>query len=433
MGGIADYSGSLVLQLPIKEAALVALQPDDSRALTIVSLGAEQNNRGPSFKMPLAGFERGGEPISFAEARTLFRRDAAHHWAGYVAGAFLVLMRERNVRFQQGARLLLDSHVKEGKGVSSSAAIEVAVMSAIATAFDLSIAPHEMALLCQKVENLIVGAPCGVMDQMTAACGKANQLLALLCQPAELQAPQCLPAEVTVWGLDSGIRHSVGDGDYGSVRTGAFIGYRIIAGLAGFEVDETEIKGLVRIHDPYWNGYLANIAPGEFEQRYRAHLPERIAGAEFLAQYKGITDSVTQVQPERSYAVRAPTEHPIYEHARVRRFAELLGTSLTEQELELLGQLMYDSHASYSACGLSSQGTDLLVELAREAGQGLYGARITGGGSGGTVVVLGSSAYDGIDQIAAEYERRTNYRPTVFSGSSPGAAAFGYVKLARAK
>ena len=152
-----------------------------------------------------------------------------------MAGVFLVLMRELGVRFDHGARLLISSRVPEGKGVSSSAALEVATMSAVAAAFDVEVEPREIALLCQRVENLVVGAPCGVMDQMTSACGEANQLLALICQPAELQGSIQLPEELAVWGLDSGMRHSVGGGDYGSVRAGTFMGYRIIAELSGLE------------------------------------------------------------------------------------------------------------------------------------------------------------------------------------------------------
>jgi L-arabinokinase len=69
----------------------------------------------------------------------------------------------------------------------------------------------------------------------------------------------------------------------------------------------------------------------------------------------------------------------------VRRFADLLKAVQHESRLALLGELMYQSHASYSACGLGSNGTDRLVELVRDAGAaaGLYGAKITGGGSGG--------------------------------------------------
>ena len=100
----------------------------------------------------------------------------------------------------------------------------------------------------------------------------------------------------------------------------------------------------------------------------------------------------------------------------------------SEQQLELMGELMYQSHESYSACGLGSRGTDLIVGLVRKEGpsQGMYGARITGGGSGGTVVVLGrKDAYPAIARIVEAYEKIVGYRPYVFSGSSDGAAKFG--------
>jgi L-arabinokinase len=436
MGGIADYSGSLVLQLPIQEAALVALQKDDKRQLSILSLNAEKTQRTNFFKMPLADFEHDGEPFSYAEARAHFRLDEAENWAAYVAGAFLVLMREKGFRFKQGARILIDSKVPEGKGVSSSAAIEVAVMSAVLAAFELALAPRELALLCQKVENEVVGAPCGVMDQMASACGQENQLLALLCQPAELQAMRRIPEGLAFWGIDSGIRHSVGAGDYGSVRTGAFMGYRIIAELAGCKIAEAQTAGSVCIDDADWHGYLANVTPAKFAKDYAAHLPEHISGAEFLRRYKGITDRVTRVQAEKNYPVLQPTAHPIYEHARVCRFAELLQEPIDEGQLQELGELMYGSHASYSACGLGSEGTDLLVQMVCKAGreEGLYGAKITGGGSGGTVAVLGRRGADAtIAQIASAYAEGTGYQPRIFSGSSQGAAAFGYLRLQSAE
>src|SRR2546423_8690380 len=87
MGGIADYSGSLVLQLPIREAALVALQPVAERTLRIVSFGAEANHRAASFAMPLADFERDGEPVDYLAARAYFERDTATRWAAYAAGS----------------------------------------------------------------------------------------------------------------------------------------------------------------------------------------------------------------------------------------------------------------------------------------------------------------------------------------------------------
>jgi L-arabinokinase len=328
--------------------------------------------------------------------------------------------------------MLINSQVPGGKGVSSSAALEVAVMQAIAAAFDLPVSPREMALLCQKVENLIVGAPCGVMDQMTAACGEANRLLALLCQPAELRRMIAIPDELAVWGIDSGIRHSVAGADYRSVRVGAFMGYRMIAERAGLIVEQANTCEPLRIIDGRWQGYLANLTPSEFEQHYVAHLPERITGAEFLERYKGTTDAVARVQSERLYAVRRPTAHPVYEHFRVRTFAELLGRASSERCAELLGELMMQSHASYSTCGLGSTGTDLLVELVRaaEPSRGLYGAKITGGGSGGTVAVLGRrDAHQAVIAVAEQYARATGYAPVIFSGSSPGASAFGHLRL----
>ena len=431
MGGIADYSGSLVLELPILEATFVALQRDPGRRISVVSLSGN-HAREAAFEMSLADFESAGKPLDYETARAYFRREPTRHWAAYVAGAFLVLMRERDVGFQEGARILIASRVPAGKGVSSSAALEVAVMQAICAAFAIEIEPRDLALLCQKVENLVVGAPCGIMDQMTAVCGEANRLLSLLCQPAEVREMILIPEEIVFWGIDSGVRHSVAGADYASVRTGAFMGYRIIAELSDLVCKEATTGELCQIDDPRWGGYLANITPSEFERSFAARLPEQINGAEFLSRYKNTTDPVTRIEPERKYPVRVPTAHPIYEHERVRSYAQLLAGDAGEQRLRLLGELMYQSHESYSACGLNSRSTDLLVRLVREAGpaQGLYGAKITGGGSGGTVAVLGQqSAGPAITRLSERYASETGHQPYVFAGSSPGSAAFGHIKL----
>jgi L-arabinokinase len=214
------------------------------------------------------------------------------------------------------------------------------------------------------------------------------------------------------------------------------MGYRMIAEMAGLGVRQTASTGRLEIDDPGWRGYLSNLTPSEFEQTYAARLPDRIEGAEFLSRFQGTSDSVARVSPEHSYAVRIPTAHPIYENNRVRRFAELIAEpsgarTRDGRQFELLGELMFQSHASYSACGLGSYGTDLLVRLVREAGpgRGLYGARITGGGSGGTVAVLARrDASPAIEAIASRYAEETGHRPQIFSGSSPGAAAFGYLR-----
>jgi len=383
MGGIADYSGSHVLEFPIAEATFAAVQLNAERQLNVVTL-LDDEPRHSSFTMSFSAFDG---PVEYQAAREFFRQDGANRWAAYVAGVFLVLMRERNVNFASGANILISSRVPPGKGVSSSAALEVAVMQAVTEAFKIEIDGRDKALLCQRVENLVVGAPCGVMDQMTAVFGERDRLLLLLCQPAEIKRMITLPRQLMLWGIDSGIRHFVGGADYGSVRAGAFMGLRIIADLkAGFSE----------------NDYLANISPAEFESEYLDRLPD---------------------------AIRLPAAHPIYENARVQRFVDLLTHSEAYDEL---GELMYESHRSYTALGLNSAGTDLLVELVRREGPGagLFGAKITGGGSGGTVAALGDQgSRAAIERVVASYAKEIGHQPYIFNGSSSGSLAFGHLRL----
>ena len=229
MGGIADYSGALVLQWPIREATRVALLPWPERRLSITSIGRGGVER--HCDVPLDLIADAHRP--YDAVRAWFAGDPARHWAAYVAGVFHVLSREHGVHFPNGAAILIESDVPEGKGVSSSAAIEAATMEAVVEAWRVQLEPRMRAIRCQQVENLIVGAPCGVMDQMASICGEAGGLMALLCQPAEFQGSVRLPDGLGVWGIDSGIRHAVTGADYGAVRVGAFMGYRILAALAG--------------------------------------------------------------------------------------------------------------------------------------------------------------------------------------------------------
>ncbi len=255
--------------------------------------------------------------------------------------------------------------------------------------------------------------------------------MALLCQPAELQPTVALPADLAVWGIDSGIRHAVGGADYGSVRAAAFMGYRIIADHAGLHADDGG-SNRITIDDPRWHGYLANIGPELWERELSAVVPEQLSGADFLARYGGSTDDVTTIDPARTYAVRRSTAHPIYEHSRVQRFRELLLGEQNDAVRQELGALMVASHRSYSACGLGTAGTDRLVELVLAEGpqSGLFGAKITGGGSGGTVAILGlHDRGDAVRRIAARYAEETGRDVQVFDGSSPGAAAFGTLEL----
>ncbi|KAL7165814.1 hypothetical protein ACSBR2_036644 [Camellia fascicularis] len=475
VGGIADYSGSLVLQMPIREACHVAVQRNDpskqrlwkhaqsrqnakgqgsTPVLQIVSYGSELSNRSPTFDMDLSDFMDGEQPISYQKAKEYFARDPSQRWAAYVAGVILVLMTELGVRFKNSISMLVSSAVPEGKGVSSSASVEVASMSAIAAAHGLDISPRDLALLCQKVENHVVGAPCGVMDQMTSACGEANKLLAMICQPAEVIGLVAIPSHIRFWGIDSGIRHSIGGADYGSVRVGAFIGRKMIKSTASTmlsqslssangNIDELNEDGVELLRAEASLDYLCNLLPHRYEALYCKQLPDSMLGEKFLEQYVNHDDPVTVIDHRRSYGVRAAARHPMYENFRVKAFKALLTSAASDEQLTALGELMYQCHYSYSACGLGSNGTERLVQLVQEMQHNkmyntedrtLYGAKITGGGSGGTICVIGRNCLRSsqhILEIQHRYKAATGYLPFLFEGSSPGAGKFGYLRIRR--
>ncbi|HET9929434.1 MAG TPA: hypothetical protein VFQ35_02050 [Polyangiaceae bacterium] len=426
MGGIADYSGSLVLELPLAEGACAAAQLHPDPELWVASVAAEAPHDLREARLPIGPLFH----ADYEQAARLLRRAGLPDFLPYLAG-LVVPLRSKGLPAAGGVRLVVSSRVPEGRGVASSAAIEVAGFFALAAAAGLHVEASDAAELCQRVENLVVGAPCGIMDQMAVACGRREALLELLCQPASMLGFLRVPPELAFFGIDSGVRHSVSGREYRTVRSAAFMGYRLLVEHLGFGATRNA-EGALLIDDARFRGYLANVTPSELDSEFRDVLPERLSGAEFIERFGDITDSATRLEPTVSYPVRAATEHPIREHHRVRCFAELLGAASSASAAHLMGELMYQSHASYSACGLGSAATDRLVRLVREAGidSGLYGAKITGGGAGGTVAVLARrDASRALAHIAERYAEESGQKPRIFSGSSAGAAEFGTMNL----
>jgi L-arabinokinase len=147
-----------------------------------------------------------------------------------------------------------------------------------------------------------------------------------------------------------------------------------------------------------------------------------MTGAEFLRVRGQIEDELSVVEPEVEYPVRAATLHPIEEQVRVETFLPLLDEPVGASRARALGELMSRSHESYSRCGLGTPATDRIVEAVRAAGweRGLVGARVSGGGSGGTVVVLGREEAEPLARRLAD-----RLGAGLVGGTSPGAAAFG--------
>lgn len=402
MGGIADYSGSLVLQMPIRQKTTVRMSLRDDY---ICTLSSDVTGEVLRTTILLKDVLEAGE-VLYSKANAFFRAHPNDLWTGYVIGCGLVLQKEKGIKFK-GADFEIYSDVPLGKGVSSSAALEVATMKVFGQAFNIDFQSTELPVLAQRVENLIVGAACGLMDQLASYFGLEGKLLPILCQPDILFPPVNIPPDLKIVGIDSGVRHSVLGASYSEVRCAAFMGYSMIATHLGVPVSELVQSRESGIRDQLpFAGYLSNITTAVFEKLFSHVLPKTLRGDEFMERYGSTIDPVTSVDKNTVYKIFECTAHPVYENERVREFNGLISS---RTNLERLGELMYQSHESYSRCGLGSDRTDELVSMARSAAHdGVLGAKITGGGSGGTVCLLvrGSEGMNAARKIHATMSER---------------------------
>jgi galactokinase len=383
-GGIADYAGGLVLGFPIEQAVLAAAQvAADGR---VIAVSGRRRVAVPAVDLVEA-------PLDDLAGRFA----GSESWAPYVLGPVALLAREERLAIA-GLRLLVSSSVPEGKGLGSSAAVEIAVAQATAGALGHLLEPRRLALLGHRAEQLVARAPCGPMDQMTATYGEEAHILALLCRPAEIVGSFALPAGLTVWGIDSGARHAVRDAPYRRARCATFMG----KALLGIDAD-----------------YLTALRPEDVEAE---RLPERMTGAEFLRLCDGVEDEMSAIESTVEYPVRAATLHPVEEQVRVETFLRVLEEPVTRRRARVLGDQMAASHAGYSRCGLGTPATDRIVDAVRAVGweRGLVGARVSGGGCGGTVIVLGREEAEPIVRRLAK-----RLGAGIVVGTSAGACAFG--------
>ncbi len=183
-------------------------------------------------------------------------------------------------------------------------------------------------------------------------------------------------------------------------------------------------------------GYLANLDPDHYKSFFREHLPLGMTGQLFLDRYGLANTCFAAVESSTVYEIRRATDHHVLEARRVRRFVEFLGqadqTTGRKRKLALdkAGHLMYASHFSYTNDALlGADECDLLVQLIRQReSSGFYGARISGRGCGGTVVVMAETcvlADDSLAEIIELYERQTGRKPRLLAGSTPGAWQVG--------
>jgi L-arabinokinase len=425
MGGNVDYTGGVVFQSTIREATWAAVQQrsDDDIVFWNPQMKEEGWRERATFQL--------SSLISEEAVRQLVSVDPRAIWTSYVLGAFYLLRSRYPEKVTRGASIYIQSDVPLNKGVSSSAAVEVAVMKAAAACYGIELAGVELAEACQWVENVIAGSACGIMDQAASVLGDEGHVLPLLCQPCVTRALVKLPAGLECWAVDSGVRHAVTGVEYEATRAAAFVGYRMICAWEGSPIALDEQSNIPRYTDPRWHGYLSNLTPSLFRSRYEQRLPELLSGDEILAHGAVHPDPFTVIRPGVTYRVRACVRYAAEENSRIQLFIDLARGANKEPSVAVfraMGELMYQSHWSYTETGLGCEATDQLVDLVRKHGGDdlLFGAKVTGGGAGGTVAVLGSThGADAFRKAVAEYARLRSFEPYVFEGSSIGADAFG--------
>jgi galactokinase len=416
MGGNVDYTGGWVFESTIREATWAAVQLRDDDTILLLNPQMREHGWRDSVAFRLSDL------TSETAVRQLVSGDPAIRWTAYVLGIFY-LLRQRHADVASGATVYIASDVPLNKGVSSSAAVEVAVMKAAAAAYGFPMDGVALAESCQWVENTIAQSPCGIMDQAAVVLGDPGYVLPLLCQPCSPAPLVRLPAEVECRAIDSGVMHEVSGLQCETARAAAFMGYKLICDWEELPVVLDESGRIPRWKDTRWNGYLSNLSPSLFRSRYEARLPEQLSGADYLREGQLHVDPFTPVRAEVMYPVRGAARYAVEENHRIRTFIELARGSA----FELMGELMYQSHAAYTECGLGCAATDRIVDLVREeAGAGLYGAKVTGAGAGGTVAVLGRrDAGEAFEHVVRRYAEFTGCMPYVFEGSSEGADRFG--------
>ncbi|MEU7648956.1 galactokinase [Streptomyces huasconensis] len=265
-------------------------------------------------------------------------------WAAYPAGVVWAL-RAAGHRVT-GADLHLASTVPTGAGLSSSAALEVVTALALDDLFGLGLTRPELAVLAQRAENAFVGVPCGVMDQTASACCTDGHALHLDCRDLSLRQ---VPFDLAAHGLrllvvDTRVKHALGDGAYAERRAGCEEGARTL-GVS----------------------HLRDIAYEE--------LPVALAK---------LTDD----------KVRRYVRHVVSDDHRVEQVIGLLDAG----DVRALGPVLTEGHASLrDDLRISCPELDLVVDAANTAGA--LGARMTGGGFGGSAIVLVEA--DDTDKVTA--------------------------------
>ncbi len=218
----------------------------------------------------------------------------------YVYGSLAVFVRETGwlPPTTHELRMSVTSTVPAGQGVSSSASIEVGTLRSVIALSGVQIPSLRVAHIAQAAENYVVGAPCGLMDQLASALGSPGKVLPIVCRPDAVQSLVPLPDGVTVVGWPSGVKHSVAGSPYLDARTATFMAKKMAEKLLNTKV-----------------GHITELPPSLL-MSVIDQIPESITGAAFLAEFGGVDDPLSNIKADSVYATRASARFPVEENFR---------------------------------------------------------------------------------------------------------------------
>lgn len=336
IGEHTDYNDGFVLPMAIDRAIYIALRPRTDDTVQVMSLDM-------------------GETAVFHMHTLTFEKD---HWSEYVKGVTAVLQEEGyTLNGWDGA---MQGNVPKGSGLSSSAALELAITRALTANQPDQWQASQMALLSQKAENEWVGVNCGIMDQMISASGQAGKALLIDCRTLESELVP-LPPQTRVIIMDTATRRGLVDSAYNERRQ------QCEEAATFFNVDK-----------------LRDVSLTQFEAKAEGLPP----------------------------LTRQRAQHVITENARTQQAA----LAMKNGDATQLGQLMNQSHLSLrDDFEVSSDALNQMVEIA-QAQTGCYGARMTGAGFGGCAVALVDEMYAETftQQVSEQYEQATNLKPALY-------------------
>jgi galactokinase len=289
---------------------------------------------------------------------------ALGHWSDYVRGVAVTL--EKTGHRLDGANLLIQGEVPMGAGLSSSAAIEVAVGQALLDNSKISIDRSSLAQQCQRAENEFVGTRCGIMDQFVSCCGQAGHALMLDCRS---------------------------------------LSYRLLP--LGGSVQLVICNTLVK-HDLASSAY--NLRRAECEEAVKSL---RRSLREIRALRDVSLEELESCESELAATIYRRAKHVVSENRRVQDAARALELG----DLTGFGQLMQESHRSLREdFKVSCQELDRMVDVALGV-EGVYGARMTGGGFGGCTVNLVQSNHveEFRNQVTLGYKQATGVVPEIYT------------------